>query len=73
MKELESALRDKRTELDEQLAEKAKLVLRCEQLETKALQLKNSSQQPSDGSKPSHQQARNNSLVDKLRANNAIA
>ena len=67
VRELENQLSDKRDELDKHRVEKAKVLQRCEKLEAKLL-----TAQSSDGSKP-QVQIRTSSLVDKLKASNAIA
>lgn len=65
------ALSENRQKFDKQMQEKLKILQRCENLEAKVLLLQSISQ-PSDGSKPTVQN-RNSSLVDKLKASNAIA
>ena len=66
---------DKRDELDKQLMEKGKLLERCEKLEAKVLVLQKNGGVigGSDASKPAAVGTRNSSLVDKLKASNAIA
>ena len=71
MRDLENHLSEKRDDLDKQRLEKSKMILRCEKLEAKVLQLQNNINS-SDSSKP-QVQIRNSSLVDKLKASNAIA
>jgi len=63
VRQLETALRDKRVELEEQLGEKALLLARCEKLEARLLQ----------SSESTKQQARNSSLAEKLKQSNAVS